>query len=134
MQCSIHKVEMVCPVCIGTAGGLKGGKARSAAKVAAARKNVRKAIKSHVLAARQRAEQKEPAPPKLDRKTIWNILDCQAYFEAHPTDGVCAKDLIAAAPPRKQASAHRYAAQRMFQLAQRGKIELVARGIYRLIA
>jgi hypothetical protein len=129
MQCSIHQVEMVCPVCVASMGGKRGGKARTEAKKKAVRANIQKAIKAHSEKARQRAAL-APQPKKIDRKTIWGIDDCRAYFSKYPRKEVCASDLIAAAPPAKKASARRYAGQRLHMLAQSSEIVQIRRGIY----
>jgi hypothetical protein len=129
MQCPIHQVEMVCPVCVASMGGKRGGKARTEAKKKAVRENIQKAIKAHSEKARQRAAL-APPPKKIDRKTIWGIDDCRAYFSRHSIKEVDASDLIAAAPPAKKASARRYAGQRLHMLAQNNEIVQIRRGIY----
>ena len=131
MQCPIHQVEMVCPVCVASMGGKRGGKSRTEAKKKAAKKNIQKAIKARVEKAQQRIAS-TPQRKKIDRKTIWGIEDCHAYFLRHPKKDVQASDLIAAAPAAKKASARRYAVQRLHMLSQRGEIEKISRGIYRM--
>jgi len=129
MQCPIHKVEMVCPVCVGSMGGKRGGKSRTETKQKAARKNIQKAREVHIEKAQQRKALVLPQE-KIDRKTIWGIDDCRTYFSRYPRRNVKASDLIAAASPTKKASARLYARQRLHMLAQRGEIVQISRGIY----
>jgi hypothetical protein len=121
---------MVCLACLGIQGGKAGGKARTQAKVEAARLNLKKALRARKLAARQKAVS-PPRPQSAGQSTIWTLEDCRSYFLGHPGHEVTAADLIAAAPAKKRASAQRYAGQRLYDLWRRAEIRRVARGCYR---
>jgi len=115
MKCKIHKTELICPQCMGAAGGRAGGTARTPLKLKAANENLQKA-----LAARADAE-----------PGTWTQADCLRYFESHVNEEIRANDLILAAPAAKRESARRDTQQRLWDLCARGVIERVGRGVYK---
>ena len=126
-KCKSCGAEMVCPVCRGAEGGKIGGRAKTAAKISAARRNVEKARSAHHKAAL--------APKRVphDRSEIWGKVDALAYFEKHPQDEVTAADLIRAASKPKKESAQKYAALSLFRLLKGGMVSKLRRGVYRLV-
>ena len=130
MKCPVHKIEMVCLGCLGTEGGKAGGKARTAAKVEAARRNLQSAVRARKLGSQQKAASKLQSRFAAE-SSIWTLEDCRRYFLAYLGRDVVAADLVAAAPVEKRASARRYAGQRLYDLCCRGEIRRVARGCYR---
>lgn len=130
MRCPLHQTELVCLSCLGSKGGRAGGSARTSAKLAAARRNIAKAIEARAKGTAAKKPQPVSASERK-RADLWTIEDCRDYFQSHPGRDVRASDLIDAAPPKKRLSARRYAAQRLFDLCREGGIVRVGRGVYR---
>ena len=116
MQCAIHHTDLVCPMCLGAAGGRAGGRAKTARKLKAAARNLEKA---------QEARRKNP------RETIWGLKDCEEYFRNHPGEEAGYAEVVRAAPEAQRESARMCAGPRLSELCRQGKIVRVRLGVYK---
>lgn len=110
-KCLIHDKILVCPSCVAIERGRLGGSRSRPPKP------------KNPLSVKKKSKKNPHA---------YTAFDCLAEFKAHPDQIYNSADLVAAAPADKQASAKKGIFRRVTYLFDKGLIERVSPGRYRL--